>query len=272
MTAAAGIQRVINTRMAEGIRLVSVRRGVDPRRFALLAFGGAAGLHVTDLARQLGLRRVVVPRLAAVLSAWGMLTSDLRYEIARSHIGDASRLDAEALRAIYAAMEAEGRERLAAASFAGEVRVQRSADMRYGEQIFEVSVGLDGIDWSAPEPARAAGPRLPPPPRGALHLCAAGSGSGPGQRARRGDRRAAVAAAGAEPRRPAAGSAARPAPDLPRGDGTRCRCSISTRSRRGSRSRARRWSNSATTTVLLRPGDHARTSAIGWLDITVGES
>src|SRR6185436_13487345 len=73
MAAAEGIHRVVNTRMAEGIRLVSVRRGVDPRRFALLAFGGAAGLHVTDVARQLDLTRVVVPRVAAVLSAWGML-------------------------------------------------------------------------------------------------------------------------------------------------------------------------------------------------------
>ena len=149
MTAAEGIHRVIDARMAEGIRLVSVRRGVDPRRFAILAFGGAAGLHVTALARQLGLGRVVVPRLAAVLSAWGMLTSDLRYEVARSHVGDTSQLDAAALRDLYHELEAEGRRRLAAASFAGPVQVQRSADMRYGEQIFEVNVSLDGIDWAA---------------------------------------------------------------------------------------------------------------------------
>ena len=73
MAAAEGIYRVINTHMAEGIRLVSVRRGVDPRRFAILSFGGAAALHVTDIARQLDLERVIVPRLSAVLSAWGML-------------------------------------------------------------------------------------------------------------------------------------------------------------------------------------------------------
>jgi N-methylhydantoinase A len=149
MAAAEGIDRVIDARMAEGIRLVSIRRGVDPRRFAILAFGGAAGLHVTALARQLGLRRVVVPRLAAVLSAWGMLTSDLRYEVARSHVGDASQLDAAALRALYDELEAEGRRRLGAALFNGPTQVQRSADMRYGEQIFEVNVNLDGIDWTA---------------------------------------------------------------------------------------------------------------------------
>jgi N-methylhydantoinase A len=149
MAAAEGIHRVIDARMAEGIRLVSVRRGVDPRRFAILAFGGAAGLHVTAIARQLGLRRVVVPRLAAVLSAWGMLTSDLRYEVARTHIGDASQLDAAALRTLYAELEAEGRRRLAAVSFDGPMRALRSADMRYGEQIFEVNVALEGIDWDA---------------------------------------------------------------------------------------------------------------------------
>src|SRR5206468_2015214 len=92
--AADGIHRVINTVMAEGIRVVSVRRGVDPRRFALLAFGGAAGLHVTDVARRLEIRRVVVPRVAAVLSAWGMLATDLRYEAVRTHIGDARRVGA----------------------------------------------------------------------------------------------------------------------------------------------------------------------------------
>ncbi|WP_144182826.1 hydantoinase/oxoprolinase family protein [Elioraea rosea] len=150
MAAAEGIHRVVNTRMAEGVRLASVRRGIDPRRFALLSFGGAAGLHITDIARQLGLTRVLVPRLASVLSAWGMLATDLRCEVARTHIGDASTLEDEALRAVYAEMEQEGRARLAAARFEGEVRIRRSADMRYGEQIFEVPVDLGTVEWDAP--------------------------------------------------------------------------------------------------------------------------
>ena len=151
MAAAEGIYRVINTRMAEGIRLVSVRRGVDPRRFAILSFGGAAGLHVTDVARQLDLTRVVVPRLSAVLSAWGMLACDLRYELARTHISDTSRLDARTLVAAYREMEQDGRDRLAAASFDGPVRAARSADMRYGEQIFEIAVPLGGMDLESPD-------------------------------------------------------------------------------------------------------------------------
>jgi N-methylhydantoinase A len=148
VAAARGIHQVANTQMAEGIRLVSVRRGVDPRRFTLLAFGGAAGLHITDVARQLEMRRVVLPRLAAVLSAWGMLTTDLRYEVVRTHIGDVQRLGRTLLRRLFAEMEAEGKRRLGGA-ISGPVRIHRALEMRYGEQIFEITVPLDGLDLAA---------------------------------------------------------------------------------------------------------------------------
>jgi N-methylhydantoinase A len=146
--AAEGVHRVINTQMAEGIRLVSVRRGVDPRKFALLSFGGAAGIHITEIARQLEVRRVVVPRTAAVLSAWGMLATDLRYEVSRTHIGDAGSLEANSVRQIFYEMEQEGRARLAAA-FDGEISIKSSADMRYGEQIYEIDVSLDGVNFDS---------------------------------------------------------------------------------------------------------------------------
>ncbi len=148
ISAAAGIHQVVNTNMAEGIRLISVRRGVDPRRFALLSFGGAAGLHVTDLARQLEIKRVIAPRVASVLSAWGMLASDLRFEVSRTHVGDMGALGADTLRDLYGEMEAEGRGRLAE-WFDGPVRLRRLADMRYGEQVFEIDVTLDDVDWNA---------------------------------------------------------------------------------------------------------------------------
>src|SRR5947208_880420 len=148
LAAARGIHRVINTNMAEGVRLVSVRRGVHPRRFALFAFGGAAGLHATDIARQLGLARVIVPRVASVLSAWGMLATDLRFELSRTHIGDAKALDGAAVKHLFDEMEAEGLARLRA-SFAGPARAARSVDMRYGEQVFEITVPLDDVNWNA---------------------------------------------------------------------------------------------------------------------------
>src|SRR5260370_21740247 len=69
LAAAEGIAKVVDTNMAEGIKIVSVRRGVDPRKFTLVAFGGAAGLQVTEVARLLEIRRVVIPNLAPVLSA-----------------------------------------------------------------------------------------------------------------------------------------------------------------------------------------------------------
>jgi N-methylhydantoinase A len=270
MTAAEGIHRVVNTRMAEGIRLVSVRRGIDPRRFALLSFGGAAGLHITDIARQLDLRRVVVPRLAAVLSAWGMLASDLRYEVARTHVGDTSALAADDLRRIFAEMEAEGRRRLADARFEGAVHVRRSADMRYGEQIFEIPVPLDGVDW--------AGEDLVAQMADAFHARheALYTYSLRDQEAVLVNARLAVI--GELPPMPS---------EAPRISGT----PVPARSRR--RCHMGGWREldvygfddlaagqvvegpaiveSSTTTVLLRQGDRAEATSLGWLDVAVGQ-
>ena len=147
LAAAEGVAQVVNTNMAEGIKLVSVRRGVDPRGFTLVAFGGAAGLHVGDVARLLEIRRVIVPSMAAVLSAWGMLATDLRYELVRSHVSDVRRLTAPALRRLFGSLEADGRRRLG--RFDGAIEVHRAVDMRYGEQIFEIHVPLDGVDLAA---------------------------------------------------------------------------------------------------------------------------
>ena len=148
--AAQGIVRVINAQMAEGVRVVATRAGCDPRRYALLAFGGAAGLHIVDVARTLDIRRVIVPKPAAVLSAWGMLSTDLRYDLVRTAVGEVGRIGAEWMRQLFAAVEAEGRAKVAAAGgFTVATEIQRSLDMRYGEQIFEISVPLDGIELSA---------------------------------------------------------------------------------------------------------------------------
>jgi N-methylhydantoinase A len=271
MAAAEGIYRVINTRMAEGIRLVSVRRGVDPRHSAILSFGGAAGLHVTDVARQLDLARVIVPRLSAVLSAWGMLACDLRYELARTHIGDASRIDPVPLRQAFRDMEAEGRRKLAAAGFSGPVRVNRSADMRYGEQIFEVGVPLDGIDMDASDLVAKMSEAFHVRHE-ELYTYALRDQEAVLVNAR-------VAVVGALPSLPQE-------PDLP------ARAPPPPRSMR--RVHLGGWLEapvfdldalaggqvidgpaiveSATTTVLLRKGDRATTTSFGWLDVAVGRS
>ncbi|KRR27681.1 5-oxoprolinase [Bradyrhizobium retamae] len=147
--AAAGIYRMINLNMADGIRLMTLRRGVDPRKFALLSFGGAAGLHAAEVARELEIKRIIVPTVASVLSAWGMLTSDLRYEVSRTHYGAGARISADEVRALFAGLEQQAAGRLRS-WFNGPVSIERSDEMRYGEQIFEIDVSLDGLDWNAP--------------------------------------------------------------------------------------------------------------------------
>ena len=147
--AAEGIHRVVNTQMADAVRLAAARRGIDLRQFTLLGFGGAAGLHLTTVARQLGMSRVIAPRVASVLSAWGMLASDLTFEASRTHIGDTSALDAETLRTLYRQLMEDAGGRLRAV-FDGAVSFRYAADMRYGEQVYEIDVPLDGLCWQAP--------------------------------------------------------------------------------------------------------------------------
>jgi N-methylhydantoinase A len=148
LEAAAGIYRMINLKMSDGIRLMTLRRGVDSRRFALLSFGGAAGLHAAEVARELEIKRIIVPTEASVLSAWGMLTSDLRYEVSRTHYGAGSRISADQVRDLFAQLEQQAAGRLRS-WFGGPVTIERSAEMRYGEQIFEIDVALDDLDWNA---------------------------------------------------------------------------------------------------------------------------
>src|SRR6266446_6210645 len=148
LEAAAGIYRMINLKMADGIRLMTLRRGVDPRRFALLSFGGAAGLHAAEVARELEIRRIIVPTVASVLSAWGMLTSDLRYEMSRTHYGAGPRISPREVRELFGQLEQAAAGRLRS-WFKGPVSIERSAEMRYGEQIFEIDVSLDGLDRNA---------------------------------------------------------------------------------------------------------------------------
>jgi N-methylhydantoinase A len=150
LEAAAGIHKMINLTMADGIRLMTLRRGVDPRKFALLSFGGAAGLHAGEVARELEIKRIIVPTVASVLSAWGMLTSDLRYELSRTHYGAGPRISAAEVRELFAGLEQQAAGRLRS-WFSGPVSIERSAEMRYGEQVFEIDVSLTDLDLGAPD-------------------------------------------------------------------------------------------------------------------------
>ena len=147
---AEGVHRVVNTQLAEGIRVATVRRGVDPRRFALLGFGGAAGLHVTELARMLDIERVIVPRMASVLSAWGMLNTELRLEAVQTLVGETDTLDVATVRDLFSQLETAGRKQMSS-WYDGPVTFRRTAEMRYGEQVFEIDVPLDNVDLTTPD-------------------------------------------------------------------------------------------------------------------------
>jgi N-methylhydantoinase A len=88
--AARGIVRIANNNMVNAIKLISVNRGHDPRDFALLAFGGGGGMHACALAKELSIKKVVIPRQSSVFSAWGMLLSDLRRDYLQTQIVDLS--------------------------------------------------------------------------------------------------------------------------------------------------------------------------------------
>jgi N-methylhydantoinase A len=126
--AAAGVLQVANSNMERAIRVVSVERGFDPREFALVAFGGCGGLHACEIAAQLGIRSVIVPQYAGALSALGMLVADAVRDYAAGVLGrdniDKS-LDALVLRA---RRESPG------------ARIERSADLRYRGQSYELNV------------------------------------------------------------------------------------------------------------------------------------
>ena len=151
LDASQGIFRLINVKMADGFKLMTIRRGVDPRQFTLLAFGGAAGLHATSVARELGVSRVIVPQVASVLSAWGMLASDLRYELAKSHLTETSTLSEKDLSSMIATLATEAeRQSGFGPDLMAKTMFEYSAEMRYGDQIFEIDVPLGGLDVTAP--------------------------------------------------------------------------------------------------------------------------
>jgi N-methylhydantoinase A len=130
--AALGILRVANAEMARPLRVMSVERGVDPRRLALVAFGGAGPMHACALADELGIRTVVVPRASGVLSALGLALTDVRRDVAAPATGEAD------LERRFRMLEREAAEGLDAAE------LERRADARYRGQAFELTVAADG--------------------------------------------------------------------------------------------------------------------------------
>jgi len=142
--AASGVLTVCNAAMAEAIRMVTVRRGIDPRGFALVLLGGAGPVHGSLVARALGIRTVVIPRRPGVLAAEGLLHAPVEVEATRTFARAADPAAAAELPALLAELEKAGQAALGEARPAqAESYVRHSADMRYVGQSYEMEVPLD---------------------------------------------------------------------------------------------------------------------------------
>ncbi len=140
---AEGIVRVANANMERAIRVVSVERGHDPRRFALLAFGGAGGMHACEIAGQLDIGVVMIPRHAGVLSALGMLAADVTKDYSASVLEPSAGLTLRALQRRCAPLVAQARADLKAEGFSSARQVVTlSLDVRYVGQSFEITLPL----------------------------------------------------------------------------------------------------------------------------------
>ena len=144
-TAAAGMYRVMNVNMASAIREISIQKGYDPREFPLICAGGAGAIHACLIGRELGIRRVLVPREASIFCAAGMLRSDLKHHLVRSHASvlGASPSDHAAVLAHLDEMMAEARALLGDEGVAeANRRFAPRVDLRYSGQYHEVTVDV----------------------------------------------------------------------------------------------------------------------------------
>jgi N-methylhydantoinase A len=143
VTAAAGIHRVVNARMADQIRLVTIKRGYDPRQFSLVVLGGAGPVHGAALAAEMDMAEVLVPEAPGVLAAFGLLAAAIEHHHARTLQARTDVADLRDVNTCLADLDAAGRARMREEGApAGEVRVAYAADMRYVGQAYELEVPI----------------------------------------------------------------------------------------------------------------------------------
>jgi N-methylhydantoinase A len=141
--AAQGILRIAVTAMSHAVKAVTTERGLDAGDFAMVAYGGAGPLHACNIGREMGIRKVIIPRSPGHFSAFGMLFSDLRYDYVRSRFIRLTDANFDEIDTVYKELEAEGIAEIEKVSVAPErVVITRGADMRYVGQEHAVTVDL----------------------------------------------------------------------------------------------------------------------------------
>jgi N-methylhydantoinase A len=157
---AEGILAVANARMADAMRTITVARGIDPREFSLVAYGGAGPMHAVWLARELAMTRVIIPKSPGTFSAAGMLRTNMRHDLARNFYRLLSATHPEELDHVFAGLIREGREALTGEGVRREdMLFHQTADMRYVGQEYSVSVPINmpSVPGSVePDPRRLA--------------------------------------------------------------------------------------------------------------------
>ena len=145
MAAAEGVVRVANASMERAIRVVSIEKGYDPREFVLVCFGGAGPLHACDLAAALSIPKVFVPENPGLLSALGMLLSDVIRDYSRTHLQKTAALSPEDIASFFAPLAGQALADLGKEGIPSrDIRVERFLDMRYRGQSYEITVPYDG--------------------------------------------------------------------------------------------------------------------------------
>ena len=146
--AALGIIRIANSNMLNALKLISVRKGYDPREFALIAFGGGGPMHATALAKELGIKKVIVPVAASVFSAWGMLMTDLRSDYIKTYIRRLNDIDLNKLNQEWRELESRALDQYEKEDIEKDkIIFSRYADMRYLGQEHTVKVAVTNGKW-----------------------------------------------------------------------------------------------------------------------------
>jgi N-methylhydantoinase A len=144
---ARGILRISSTKIMGAVRGITVELGLDPKDFALLSFGGGGGLVAVDVARELGIPRVIVPPGQGAFSALGMLMADVQHDLARTSVTPLARLDRSVVSSSFETMEAEAAGMLEAEGFPeSDRRLSRTIDVRYAGQEHSVTVDCPTLD------------------------------------------------------------------------------------------------------------------------------
>lgn len=160
LQAAAGIRRIVDMRMADEVRVVAAKRGVDPREFTLLPFGGAGAVHAAAVAEELGISRILVPPRPGAFSALGLLCTDVVHDYIRSELRPLDQISPDHAGQIFHELEARASSELKDEGLdPAAAQHHRELDMRYVGQGYELRVPLDGLGKNGLDDAAIAAAR-----------------------------------------------------------------------------------------------------------------